>query len=206
MMMCPWYRWKLSYAVDEPGPLPARLQRHIDRCEGCRRFYRTAERLAEQLPHGSGPWQDELALSDKVLAIVAANHEEPAVVRASAAGPRWQGPVTAAAAALVMVLAVAAAILVLVGRPAEPMGTSPTAALQGIIRQTVPVGRPIGRDPAAFQAWVTRPYAQELERLGRQAESSVRFVASCIGVELDPRLLPPGLDAGAGVDGKPQVP
>jgi len=200
MMMCPWYRWRLSNAVDEPGPLPARLQRHIDRCEGCRRFYQTAERLAEQLPHGVGPWQDEPALRNRVLAVVATNHERPAAVRASAAGPRWQGPATAAAAALVMVLAVAAAILVLVGRPTEPVGTSPTAALQGILRQAVPPGRPIGRDPAAFQAWVTRPYARELECLGRQAESSVRFVASCVGVELELRRLLIGPDAAPGVE------
>lgn len=206
MMMCPWYRWRLSNAVDEPGPLPARLQRHIERCEGCRRFYRTAQRLAEQLPHGVGPWQDELALRDQVLAVVATNHERPAAVRASAAGPRWQGPATAAAAALVMVLAVAAAILVLVGRSSEPAGPSPTAALQEIIRQAVPAGRAGGRDPATFPAWVTRPYARELECLGRQAESSVRFVASCVGVELGPRRLPIGPDAALGVDGESQVP
>ncbi len=206
MMRCPWYRWKLSNAVDEAGPLPARLQRHVDRCEGCRRFYRTAQRLAEQLPHPAGPWHDEPSLRDKVLAIVAATHERPAAGRVPAARSRWQGPVMAAAAALLMVLGVTAAILVFVGRPTDSMGTSPTAALQGIIQQAVPAGRAGGRDPAIFQAWVTRPYARELECLGRQAESSVRFVASCIGVEFEPRLLPPGPDAALGVDVEPQVP
>ncbi len=88
-MFCSIYKWFISQAKDSRKPIPASINRHIERCASCREFVDLHESLIEtsvkDLP--CLPDEKESALSTKIISALDKNmgpqkvpHRRPAFV------------------------------------------------------------------------------------------------------------------------------
>jgi len=187
MIPCLWYRWRLSNAIDDGRAVPPSVEQHLDRCPACRAFCRAAQMLETRLPQTVDPGSDAQAVVAAVMArLTQAGTPTPALHRLqpTAGGRRLWGPPLAVVAAGLLILATVGAVTWWINHRSGHGAHDPAAALAQIFRESVPVGDAAVPDPTALGAVVTQPYARELEWLGREAVSNLRFVASCVGIDL----------------------
>ncbi|MBN1817786.1 MAG: hypothetical protein JW828_10525 [Sedimentisphaerales bacterium] len=183
-MMCLWYRWKISDAVNGETRLSESIQRHLQRCVACRRFYRHSMDLAEGLQTDSIAPGTLAVLHQRIMSAIEAPQS-----RNQAYHRRYFGPAIAAAAGFLLV-GISVILVLALAKPEPTVNpTDPVRYLKEVFAEVSPV-RTKGRS-LTVTGLIADPYSRELTRLTREAESGVKFVVSCIGIDLQDRTLIP---------------
>ena len=193
-MVCGWMQWRISNSLDEGRPLSASAQKHLLGCAKCREFYRRSLQIEQALAE---PAFLESSSTPEALAnrfFEAAIHSAPS--QAPSRFPsRW---IALAAAALFLA---AASVTVPLLRNQNPIpgptiaSNDPVSALQTIVRDLRPIGAaPLPTSATQLQVYLSQPYQKELNLMARDTDSAVKFVASCVGVDLSDRTIVPELN------------
>jgi len=193
-MVCGWMKWRISNSLDEGGPLPASAKKHLLGCARCRDFYKRSLQIEQALTE---PSLLESSSTPEALAnrfFDAAIHSAPS--QAHSRFPyRW---IALAAAALFLA---AASVTVPLLRNQNPIpgptiaSNDPVSALQTIVRDLRPVGAaPLPTSATQWQVYLAQPYQKELNLMAHDTDSAVKFVASCVGVDLSDRTIVPELN------------
>ena len=171
-MLCRLFRFMISLAADSGKGIGPVTSRHIARCESCRQFFRSCQRLAEGLQSETAEW--ERGLTPRC--------SRPSLKNARTPARRHGSPVRAALAAAACIIVIVAITLSLVTSARPPHAPAPTVGLAM---------------PTSTQ-WTTKwleivqtPLATEAENLTSDAKSGIRFLAACLDVH------PAGVDASA---------
>jgi hypothetical protein len=193
-MVCKWTQWRISNALDEGGPLSASANKHLMGCARCRDFYRRSLQIEKALAEPSclEPSPTPEALANRIFE--AAIHASPS--QAPSRFPsRW---IALAAAALF--LAAASILAPLLRNQNQIPGPTivsndPVSALQTLVRDLRPIGAaPLPTSATQLQVYLSQPYQKELNLMARDTDSAVKFVASCVGVDLSDRTIVPELN------------
>jgi len=172
-MFCWFFRFKISDAMDGDGVLSRAVEKHIRRCADCREFYNGCVLLADGLRGKAAVSNDGTSrrLSKRVLRVVP--YRQTAVRKVSIR--LW--PVAAAACIALVVLA---GVLFLAKYQREQIGR------EGVPGTEIQVVRSlVGGDFAgAWSGVVERPLAEEMEKLEGNTESAVRFLVTCVAVNV----------------------
>ncbi|MBN1126033.1 MAG: hypothetical protein JXA82_13580 [Sedimentisphaerales bacterium] len=183
-MICLWYRWKISDAVNGESRLSESTRQHLQQCTSCRQFYRHSIDLAESLQTDPIAPEKLTALHQRIMSSI-----ETAKLNRRKRHRRYFGPTMAAAAGFLLI-GISVVIVLILARPEPPIGsTDPVGYLKEVFAEVTPV-RTQGR-PLTVSGLITDPYSRELTRLTREAESGVKFVALCVGIDLQDRTLIP---------------
>jgi hypothetical protein len=187
-------QWRISNSMDEGRPLSASATKHLMGCARCRDFYKRALQIEQALadPALLESSSTPEALADRLFQ--AAIHSAPS--QAPSRFPsRW---IALAAAALFMT---AASVLVPLLRNQNPnpgpivVSNDPVSALQTIVRDLRPAGAvPLPTSATQLQMYLSQPYQKELNMMARDTDSAVKFVASCVGMDLSDRTIVPELN------------
>jgi hypothetical protein len=193
-MFCGWTKWKISNWLDEGNPLSASAHKHLLGCARCRDFYKRSLQIEQALAE---PTLVQSASTPEPLAdrfFDAAIHSAPSQA-ASRFPSRW---IALAAAAVFLA---AASVLVPRLRNENPnpgptlVSNDPVSALQTIVRDLRPIGAaPLPTSAAQWQMYLAQPYQKELNLMARDTDSAVKFVASCVGVDLSGRTIVPQMN------------
>lgn len=192
-MVCGWMQWRISNSLDEGRALSASAKKHLLGCARCRDFYKRSLQIEQALTEPSLLESSSTpeALADRFFQ--AAIHSTPS--RASSGFPsHW---IALAAAALF--LAAASVMIPLLRNPnliPGPMSASndPVSAFQTIVREARPVVVPLPAGSVQWRSYVSQSYQKELNLMARDTDSAVKFVASCVGVDLSDRTIVPELN------------
>ena len=184
MMLCLWYRWKISDAVNGESRLSESTRQHLQRCASCRQFYRHSMDLAECLQTDPIAPEKLAALHQRIMSSIETT--EPNRQRRHR---QFFGPAMATAAGFLLI-GISVVVVLILARPEPPIdSTDPVGYLKEVFADVTPV-RTQGR-PLTVSGLITDPYSRELTRLTQEAESGVKFVALCIGIDLQDRTLLP---------------
>jgi hypothetical protein len=174
-MFCWLFRLMISHALDVGGQPSGLTRKHVRLCAGCRRFYETCQSLAEDLRREAAIASHKggcEALSGGILAAVTRRRRETYKV----AIKLW--PIVTAASVGLVVLASA---LFLPGRH-----DNGAVAPSNPPRPTVtPLPRLASRSlPQAWPQAIEKPLAGEMKNLMDDTESAVRFLVTCVAMNL----------------------
>jgi len=110
-MFCTIYRWLISRSMDSPGPLPARVAGHAERCEACKAYrdncLSLADRLVGEAEEMSDAVSDDLHARILLRCGIGAGAAPPRPEPVSHAGRLKLGLAAAAVAAAIIIAALA---------------------------------------------------------------------------------------------------
>jgi len=159
--------------MDGDGALSRAVEKHIRHCADCREFYDRCVSLADGLKGGAAISDDEISrrLSARILRAIPYPQ-----VKMQKVGIRLWPAVTAACLALIVLAGV-----VFLTRHND--GRVPLRNDQGA--QIGVVGNLAGGDFAGvWSGLVERPLEDEMEKLQEDTESAVRFLVTCVAVDV----------------------
>jgi hypothetical protein len=191
-------QWRISNSLDEGKPLSAPAKKHLLGCARCRDFYMRALQIEQALaePSLSQSISTPEALTDRFFQ--AAIHSAP-----SQAPSRFPSRWIALAAAALFLAAASVTVPLLRNQNPIPGPTiasndpvnDPVSALQTIVRDLRPIGAaPLPTSATQWQVYLAQPYQKELNLMARDTDSAVKFVASCVGVDLSDHTIVPELN------------
>jgi len=187
-------QWRISNSLDEGRPLSASAKKHLLSCVRCRDFYKRALQIEQALAE---PALLESSATPEALAdrfFQAAIHSAP-----SQSPSRFPSRWVALAAAAMFLAAASVTVPLLRNQNPTPGPTiasnDPVSALQTIVRDLRPIGAaPLPTSATQWQVYLSQPYQKELKLMARDTDSAVKFVASCVGMDLSDRTIVPELN------------
>ena len=187
-MFCRYYRWKLAQALHSDKPLPRLLDRHLQRCDECRSFYELQQEMSERLARDAVVSQSELseALKQEIMnAIVPGNPVPSRYVYSPEVLRIWRRVLAAACVGLVLL----GSILLWLNRqeksdipkPGGPPQMNPWTVVDNVAKD-------LGAEEvlANWPAFMEQPMRQEWDNLQADAESTVKFLVSCVDIDFSP--------------------
>jgi hypothetical protein len=193
-MFCGWMQWRISNSLDEGRPLSASATKHLLGCARCRDFYKRSLQIEQALAEPSLVQSASTpeALADRFFQ--AAIHSAP-----SQAASRFPSRWIALAAAAVFLAAASVLVPLLRNQTQNPgptlVSNDPVLALQTIVRDLRPIGAaPLPTSATQWQVYLAQPYQKELNLMARDTDSAVKFVASCVGMDLSDRTIVPQMN------------
>ncbi len=163
-MICWFFRWMISIAVDTGNPVGRVTGRHLAHCASCRRFQESCHIIEETLRFDAAQYaQASGQFTHRVVSGPADSQ------------PSNQGCSIRIALAVAACIAIAAAATVFLTRPAtQPPQPSPVK-----IAAFVP---PDANLETAWTHLVERPLVAEAESLTSDTRSGIRFLVACLDV------------------------
>lgn len=189
MMRCLYYRWKLSNSVDGEVRLSKRTRKHLAGCSECWSFFNKSMQLAEQLEQGADLLNINVpaGLDERIIASL----ESPVNV-----GRRlnYKLPVRliASVAACILILILSWVILHNPRQDSPVAGNDPVGEIRkiaGSIRERAEVQ--YGANPIAMSKVMRNRYPDEISNLANNTGSAVKFLVSCVNVEIAGQPQPP---------------
>ena len=172
-MFCWLYKLKISGAMDGNGKLPRAAERHIRHCAPCREFHNDCLSLAYGLRTETMVSKDHVSerLTRRILTAI--QHQrtgiQPTRIRL------W--PIAAAASVILFVL-VGALFLAKHYRGQNGGENEPTFVISGITDLAE------GNFARPWSQLVEKPLASELQNLQNDTQSAVRFLVTCVAVNV----------------------
>jgi len=168
-MLCWFFRFMISDAVDAENRLSSATQRHVRRCAACRAFYQASLSLGEGLRSEAAAFDEDLPaqFAQRVFEAEPAGADQTYKFHGRRLRP------VLAAACIVVVGSLVAVFLALsqdAPAPVEP------PQISGIYR-LIDDGH-----PTAWAGLIERPLSDEIDNLAEGTESAVRFLVACVAV------------------------
>ena len=198
-MICLFYQWRISSALDCDRPSAALPVRHMAGCPKCREFYRQSVMLGRRLraeaataARAAGDvLRDAHSGSDRVLHM-------PRNV-AKSAGPRrwpraaWSGRRLAAAIATAAAACIAVAVLVLTLLNATRQDPKPTivkhypkpvpARVPGVAKPEVTLPAELADSVQSLKDLAKEPLVREMNRISHDAKAAGQVLISCLTID-----------------------
>jgi len=172
-MFCWFFRLRISGAMDGDGALSRAVEKHIRHCTDCREFYDRCVSLADGLKGGAAISDDEIArrLSARIPRAI----PYPQVKMQKVGIRLWP----AAVAACIALIVLAGALFLTRYRDGRVSGGGEVGTEIQAVRNLV------GGDFAgAWSGLVEKPLEDEMEKLQEDTESAVRFLVTCVAVDV----------------------
>ena len=172
-MFCWFFRLRISGAMDGDGVLSRAAGKHIRHCANCQEFYNRCVSLADGLRSEAAVSNDGTSrrLSDHVLRAIRYRK-----VEAQKVSVRLRPAAVAACLALTVLVGV---LFLTKHHNNQVSGPANSGTEIQVIRN---LGG--GDFAGAWSGFVERPLASELENLENDTESAVRFLVTCVAVDV----------------------
>ncbi len=172
MLLCSFYKWLVSNALDNGVAPSGRLREHLDRCPNCRRFYEVCRRLGEGLAAQA---------NEDVCAVGSASTDRIVAAAASPMQRRLERAHLAAAAAIVIAALAAIHYHSADSKPPRPDYSAALRAIEDIRIASRTIAGPMAEQPApaAITYAAQKPLAAELAALTGRTRSALQFLADC---------------------------
>jgi len=170
-MFCWFFRLLISNAADADASLPARTQRHVNRCRRCREFHTVCMSLGNELRREAAVLNGDLRpqLTKRILAAVPRQHGKTKRLPVN-----WRPMI--AAASLAVIASAAIAVLSLMPRKNGPNANQYKKATQMI--QSLGAGELLDNWPKLVEG----PLPREIENLTSDTTQAIRFLVACVDV------------------------
>jgi predicted anti-sigma-YlaC factor YlaD len=172
-MFCWFFRLKISGAMDGDGVLSRAAEKHIRHCANCRGFYNRCILLADGLRGEAAVSNDKISRRLSAHVLRAIPYRQVGVQKVSVR--LWPAAV-----------AVCLALVVLVGGLFLARYRNNQVSGGGDLGTEIRVIRNFGGGDLAgvWSGFVERPLASELENLEDDTKSAVRFLVTCVAVNV----------------------
>ena len=165
-MFCRFFKIMISHAADSDRPPGRIIQRHMERCESCRRFYESCRTL------GDGLRAEAMDLSSSC-------EQRIERIKKVLAGPSRRTryiPIRLRyfAAAACMALAATAAVMFMSRPPKQRPPEEPEILISDLLQTDL---------QATWSGLLEEPLTGEMKSLARDTESAIRFLVACVDVD-----------------------
>lgn len=177
-MVCWLFRLMISHSADNDNRPSGIIHEHISHCGDCRDFYNTCQSLGESLTREAliSNSRTSSRLNEHILNAIPSQLTTHKVVR-----KLW----IAAAAACVALIVVAGAYLIIMNQDGRKDVKPDPKQMNLAIHELRSVYWKVGRDlPTNWPRVIDEPLASEFQNLASDTESAVRFLVTCVAVDI----------------------